>query len=135
MADVKPYPQLTSAPPTESLKGLPELPKVKLVLNDFTVSRTIGTGSFGRVHIIKEKSSQKFWAMKALSKADIVRNKQIEHTINEKKILEMLEHPFIVKLLASFQDAKNLFFVLEYIQGGELFTYLRKCGVCHCFIL
>ena len=112
-------------------KELPALPKPKpkLTLTDFTMSRTIGTGSFGRVHLVKEKSTNKYFAMKALTKSDIVRNRQVEHTINEKKILELLEHPFLVTLHTTFQDSKNLFFVLEYIQGGELFTFLRKSGV------
>lgn len=112
-------------------KELPALPKPKpkLILTDFVISRTIGTGSFGRVHLVKEKSSNKYFAMKALTKADIVRNRQVEHTINEKKILELMDHPFLVSLHATFQDSKNLFLVLEYIQGGELFTFLRKSGV------
>ena len=113
-------------------EGLPELPRLKSAkpgLDEFTIQRTIGTGSFGRVHLIKEKNGTNYFAMKALIKADIVKNRQVEHTVNEKKILEMLDHPFLVKLHTTFQDSKHLFFVLEYIQGGELFTYLRKCGV------
>ena len=110
------------------LKSLPSVPK-KLGLNDFVVGRTIGTGSFGRVHMVKDKVTNQYYAMKALIKAEVVQNRQVEHTINEKKILALLDHPFVVKLITTFQDSKHLFFVLEYIQGGELFTYLRKCGV------
>jgi serine/threonine protein kinase len=132
MAEVASQP-IVSENSTRADKSLPELPKPvekpKLGLDDFHIHRTIGTGSFGRVHLVKEKSGSKYYAMKALVKSDIVKNRQVEHTVNEKKILEMLDHPFLVKLQATFQDSKNLFFVLEYIQGGELFTYLRKCGV------
>ena len=110
------------------VKSLPELPKKKS-LNDFVIGRTIGCGSFGRVHMVKDKSNNQYYAMKALIKADIVVNRQVEHTINEKKILELLDHPFVVKLITTSQDSKHLFLVLEYIQGGELFSYLRKCGV------
>ena len=109
------------------IKSLPGLPK-KLVLNDFVVGRTIGTGSFGRVHMVKDKVSNQYYAMKALIKSEVIQNRQVEHTINEKNILELIDHPFVVKLITTFQDSKHLFFVLEYIQGGELFTYLRKCG-------
>jgi serine/threonine protein kinase len=109
-------------------KSLPALP-TKKTLNDFVIGRTIGTGSFGRVHMVKDKSNNQYYAMKALIKAEVVQNRQVEHTVNEKKILELLDHPFVVKLITTSQDSKHLFFVLEYIQGGELFTYLRKCGV------
>ena len=98
-------------------------------LDDFVIGRTIGTGSFGRVHMVKDKTTGQYCAMKALLKAEIVQGRQEEHTINEKKILELIDHPFVVKLITTFQDSKHLFFVMEYIQGGELFTYLRKCGV------
>ena len=110
-----------------STQPLPKL--AKLGLSDFVINRTIGTGSFGRVHLVKDKSSSKYYAMKALIKAEVVQNRQVEHTVNEKKILEMLDHPFLVKLHATFQDSLHVFFVLEYIQGGELFTFLRKSGV------
>jgi serine/threonine protein kinase len=112
--------------------ALPELPRPsdkKPDLQDFTVMRTLGTGSFGRVHLVKEKDGKQFFAMKALTKSEIVKNRQIEHTINEKNILAALDHPFIVRLHATFQDSKHLFLVLEYVQGGELFTFLRKQGV------
>jgi serine/threonine protein kinase len=110
------------------IKTLPSLP-AKKGLEDFVVGRTIGTGSFGRVHMVKDKKTNQYCAMKALIKAEVVQGRQVEHTVNEKKILEMIDHPFVVKLITTFQDSKHLFFVMEYIQGGELFTYLRKCGV------
>ena len=50
----------------------------------------------------------------------------MEHTITERNILISIEHPFIVKLHECFQNEKKLFFVLEYLSGGELFTILKK---------
>lgn len=67
--------------------------------------------------------------MKVLKKAEIIKLRQVEHTMNEKLILEQLDFPFLVKILGTFQDSNNLYLVLEYVQGGELFTYLRKSGV------
>ncbi|KAJ3246968.1 camp-dependent protein kinase catalytic subunit, partial [Borealophlyctis nickersoniae] len=89
---------------------------------------TLGTGSFGRVHLVRLKSTGRHYAMKVLRKSEIVKLKQVEHTINEKKILEQLDFPFLVGMLGTFQDAHNLYLVLEYVQGGELFSYLRKSG-------
>ncbi|KAI9197352.1 kinase-like domain-containing protein [Polychytrium aggregatum] len=103
-------------------------PKIKIGINDLIIDRTLGTGSFGRVHLVRLKATGKFYAMKVLKKTEIVKMKQVEHTVNEKSILEQLDFPFLVSLLGTFQDCANLYFVLEYVQGGELFTYLRRCG-------
>ena len=55
---------------------------------------------------------------------------QVEHTVNEKKILDVIDHPFLVKLYGTFQDDHNLYMIMEYVVGGELFTYLRRNQVC-----
>lgn len=98
-------------------------------LDDFELDRTIGTGSFGRVIIVylKKDRTQRY-AMKMLKKENIVKMKQVEHTLNEKKILGSIDFPFIVKLAYSFKDTTNLYMVLEYVSGGEMFTHLRKTG-------
>ena len=104
-------------------------PRQKLSLADIQVMQTVGTGSFGRVHLVKYKPTGKFHAMKVLKKAEIVRMKQVEHIINEKQILEQLGHPFLLSMLGTFQDWVYLYMVMEYVSGGELFSYLRKSGV------
>lgn len=101
-------------------------PQKKLGLQDIIIDRTLGTGSFGRVHLIRIRETGKFHAMKVLSKASILKMRQLEHTINERAVLSKCNHPFLVSLAGTFQDVENVYFVLEYIQGGELFTYLRK---------
>jgi serine/threonine protein kinase len=101
----------------------------KLKVEDLEIKITLGTGSFGRVHLVKYKATGKHYAMKVLKKAEVIKLRQVEHTMNEKTILEKLDHPFLVQILGTFQDPNNLYLVLEYIQGGELFTYLRKSGV------
>ena len=107
--------------------------KSKLNVNDLHIMNTLGSGSFGRVHLVRTKLDNKFYAMKALRKSEIIKLRQVEHTINEKEILEELNMPFLVKMLGTFQDSNSLFIILEYIQGGELFSYLRKSGVCCSF--
>jgi serine/threonine protein kinase len=99
-------------------------------LSEFQLDRTLGTGSFGRVHLVKLKSTGKYYAMKVLRKSEVVRMKQVEHTCNERSILEQLDFPFVVSLLGTVQEAHNVYLVLvDYIQGGELFSNLRRCGV------
>lgn len=98
-------------------------------LDDFELDRTIGTGSFGRVMIVYvKKDRQQRYAMKMLKKENIVKMKQVEHTLNERKILSSIDFPFVVKLAYSFKDTSNLYMVLEYVSGGEMFTHLRKTG-------
>ena len=102
----------------------------KLSLKDFEISRTLGTGSFGRVHLVKYRGdTEEYYAMKVMKKSKIVELKQVDHTINERNILARLKHPFIVHLFCTFQDAHNLYFVMEFIVGGELFSILRRAKV------
>ena len=98
-------------------------------LDDFELDRTIGTGSFGRVMVVNLKRDRdQRYAMKMLKKENIVKMKQVEHTLNERKILSSIDFPFVVKLAYSFKDTSNLYMVLEYVSGGEMFTHLRRTG-------
>jgi protein kinase A len=64
--------------------------------------------------------------MKVLKKAEIVRQRQVEHVNAERYILSRVQHPFIVDLYATFQDSLNIYMLLSYVPGGELFTHLRR---------
>jgi len=66
--------------------------------------------------------------MKILKKSEIIYLKQVDHVKTEKRILEEIDHPFIVNLMGAFQDPCNLYLVLEFVIGGEFFTHLRKAG-------
>ncbi|KAG0374734.1 cAMP-dependent protein kinase catalytic subunit [Mortierella sp. AD032] len=98
----------------------------KFNLDDFRIHRTLGTGSFGRVHLVQSRFNSRFYAMKVLKKTEVVRLKQVEHTNNEKMILERVEHPFLINMWGTFQDVRNLYMVMDYVVGGELFSVLRK---------
>ena len=64
-----------------------------------------------------------------LSKEKVVRTKQVQHTNNEREMLEAVQHPFIVNLWGTFQDPRNLYMVMDFVAGGELFTLLRRSNV------
>lgn len=98
----------------------------RLKLDDFHLLRTLGTGSFGRVHLAQSKHNNRYYAIKVLKKAEVVRLKQVEHTNSEKAILESAANPFMVNLWGTFQDDINLYMVMDYVPGGELFSILRK---------
>lgn len=97
-------------------------------LDDFERIKTLGTGSFGRVMIVQHKPTKEYYAMKILDKQKVVKLKQVEHTLNEKRILQAISFPFLVSLRFHFKDNSNLYMVLEYVPGGEMFSHLRKVG-------
>mmetsp|Transcript_18259 Transcript_18259/g.18328 ORF Transcript_18259/g.18328 Transcript_18259/m.18328 type:complete len:331 (+) Transcript_18259:229-1221(+) len=115
---------MAAIPATTPIRQLP----TPIDLTHFTLGVTLGTGSFGRVRFARHNSTNSIWAIKMLKKSEIIRLQQVEHMLSEKQILTALDHTFIVRLSATFQDPKHLYMVLEYIMGGEFFTHLRKAG-------
>ena len=107
----------------------PRVTKGKYSLADFEILRTLGTGSFGRVHLVQSRHNQRFYAVKVLKKAQVVKMKQVEHTNDERRMLGEVKHPFLITLWGTFQDSKNLYMVMDFVEGGELFSLLRKSGV------
>eukprot|EP00831_Metopus_contortus_P025916 TRINITY_DN2218_c0_g1_i7.p1 TRINITY_DN2218_c0_g1~~TRINITY_DN2218_c0_g1_i7.p1 ORF type:complete len:340 (+),score=18.65 TRINITY_DN2218_c0_g1_i7:216-1235(+) len=104
------------------------LPK-KLKVDDYELLKVIGVGSFGRVRLAREKRTKKILAIKVLKKSEIIRLKQVDHIISECCILGMIDHPFIVKLYGVMHDECYLSMVMDFVQGGELFTYLREVNI------
>ncbi|KAF7728052.1 camp-dependent protein kinase catalytic subunit [Apophysomyces ossiformis] len=98
----------------------------RLKLDDFHLLRTLGTGSFGRVHLAQSRHNNRYYAIKVLKKSEVVRLKQVEHTNDEKRILESVANPFLVNLWGTFQDDERAYMVMDYVPGGELFSVLRK---------
>jgi len=103
-----------------------ETEATKVSPDDFDFLKVIGRGAFGKVMQVKHKKSGDIFAMKILKKKQIVDSNQIDHTRSERKILEALQHPFLMKLRFAFQTNTKLYFVLDYYRGGELFFHLKK---------
>ena len=97
-------------------------------LAQYRLLRTIGTGTFARVRLARHKATDQVLVLKIMKKSLILQKRQTEHVTNERRILTELSNPFIVKAQSAFQDSKNLYLVLEYIPGGELYTQLRLKG-------
>lgn len=102
--------------------------KGKVSKEDFATYSLLGEGSYGKVVLVKKKDTGKQYAMKILKKKMVEQRNQVEHTMSERRILEAINHPFIVKMDYAFQSASKLFFVIDYCPGGELFFYLSQIG-------
>lgn len=98
----------------------------KMASDDFEPILCLGKGSFGTVLLVRHRLTGKLYAQKQFRKASItVHKKLVEQTKTERMILESVSrHPFVVKLFYAFQDHEMLYLILEYAQGGELFTHL-----------
>merc|ERR1719285_1607662 len=93
---------------------------------DFEFLKVIGRGAFAKVMQVKYKGDNEIYAMKILRKKQIIARNQIDHVKAERKILQALQHPFLVKLRFAFQTDSKLYFVLDYYCGGELFFHLKQ---------
>ncbi|PVV05277.1 hypothetical protein BB560_000207 [Smittium megazygosporum] len=100
----------------------------KLTIDQFDLLKVIGRGSFGKVFQVCKKDTKRIYAMKVLSKSKIVKRSEVAHTLAERDVLAMINHPFIVPLKFSFQTPEKLYLVLAFVNGGELFHHLHREG-------
>ncbi|KAI3379343.1 hypothetical protein SNEBB_003168 [Seison nebaliae] len=99
----------------------------RLKLSDFSIQKLIGQGSFGKVFLASR--DDKTYALKVLNKSVIKKRNEEKHIMAERNVLtQTISHPFLVTLFYSFQTNEKLCFVMEYVNGGELFHLLQKCG-------
>eukprot|EP00118_Oscarella_pearsei_P011136 m.72405 g.72405 ORF g.72405 m.72405 type:complete len:347 (+) comp35799_c0_seq7:675-1715(+) len=111
----------------ESKRSAPALP-TKIAFDHFVVLRAIGKGGFGKVCIVRKRDTKMLYAMKYMSKANIVAKRAVKDVLRELHILARLDHPFIVRLWFSFQDEEDLFLVMELLLGGDLRYHLGRLG-------
>ncbi|XP_025937827.1 RAC-gamma serine/threonine-protein kinase isoform X5 [Apteryx rowi] len=95
-------------------------------MSDFDYLKLLGKGTFGKVILVREKASGKYYAMKILKKEVIIAKDEVAHTLTESRVLKNTRHPFLTSLKYSFQTKDRLCFVMEYVNGGELFFHLSR---------
>jgi serine/threonine protein kinase len=98
----------------------------EVFLEEFNVLKVLGRGSFGKVCLVEFTPTKEIYAMKSLKKDVLIDQDQIENTLLEKKILQSMEHPFIVGLVFCFQTEERVYFIMPFMRGGELFQHLRR---------
>ncbi|MEE6493872.1 hypothetical protein FKM82_016959 [Ascaphus truei] len=94
--------------------------KPKVTMNEFEYLKLLGKGTFGKVILVKEKATGRYYAMKILKKEVIVAKDEVAHTLTENRVLQNSRHPFLTALKYSFQTHDRLCFVMEYANGGEV---------------
>lgn len=94
--------------------------------NSFDLLKTLGKGYFGRVFLVEKKDDHSLYALKVISKLDIIKRNFFENLKNEKKIMESVHHPYVVSLDYCFSSPSYVFFAMKFKQGGELYHHLRK---------
>jgi len=100
----------------------PERPKFA----DLETKHILGVGTFGRVKLVVHKPTGDAYALKCMLKSQIVAMRQEEHLMNEKRTLKMMSHPFILRLVQTYQSATELYLLEEVALGGELATLLQQ---------
>lgn len=98
----------------------------QLTENDFDIIRVLGRGAFGKVILTQKKDDKELYAVKIMNKGDVIEKNQIEQIKTEKEILEKVRHPFLVGLEYCFHSPSRIYFVMKFMQGGELFQHLKK---------
>ena len=93
---------------------------------DLKVMNLIGVGSFGRVRLVLHETTGDYYALKCMNKGLVVARKQVTHVSNEKNVLSMCQHPFLVNLVGWYQDRHELYMLFELLLGGELFSIMSK---------
>jgi serine/threonine protein kinase len=117
-----------AAPPPVSLADQGGRFELNCTLADLEVRQTLGCGAFGRVKLCYHRAKDTWYALKCQAKRVIVDSGLQDHVLNEMRIMRAIEHPYIAKLYLALQDRKHIYFILELLQGGELFTHLRSRG-------
>jgi len=102
------------------------LKRAKLGVEDFDPLKVIGKGAFGEVRLVQKIDNGHVYAMKVLRKVEMVEKEQVAHVRAERDVLVEVDHTWVVKMFYSFQDAENLYLVMEFLPGGDVMTLLMK---------
>ncbi len=101
--------------------------KTSMDLEDFNLLRVIGRGSYAKVFLVEYKKNQKLYAMKVIKKSMVNDDEDIDWVQTEKHVFEQAtNHPFLVGLHSCFQTESRLFFVIEYLCGGDLMYHMQR---------
>ena len=99
--------------------------EVEITMDDLTMVRILGAGTFGKVWLVSCKKTKDSYALKVQNKKDIIDYNQVDGVIREKDIMTKIHHPFLIKLVNHWKDENKLYMLLKMYQGGELQTVIH----------
>ena len=106
-----------------------EMEDEEISLRELVVVKLLGKGMFANVYLVTNPQREVYYALKVISRRAIEKFVIHEHVLLEKQILQLVDHPFIIKLVKTFKDEKRLYFLLEYVHGLSLDTTLKTAGL------
>uniref|UniRef100_A0A8C1K1R5 non-specific serine/threonine protein kinase n=1 Tax=Cyprinus carpio TaxID=7962 RepID=A0A8C1K1R5_CYPCA len=101
-------------------KVMGHMRELQMKPEDFDRVKVIGRGAFGEVQLVRHKASQKVYAMKVLSKFEMIKRSDSAFFWEERDIMAFADSPWVVQLCCAFQDDRSLYMVMEYMPGGDL---------------
>ncbi|XP_048701474.1 rho-associated protein kinase 2 isoform X2 [Lepidochelys kempii] len=102
---------------------------LQMKAEDYDVVKVIGRGAFGEVQLVRHKTSQKVYAMKLLSKFEMIKRSDSAFFWEERDIMAFANSPWVVQLFCAFQDDRYLYMVMEYMPGGDLVNLMSNYDV------
>ena len=106
-----------------------ELQNDKVQLDQLLIVKQLGSGMFGNVFLVYSSTNNFLYALKTVSKPKVAQYDIAESLLLERKILLQIDHPLIIKLVKTFKDRERVYFLLEHVQGPDLFDALRDLNI------
>ncbi|EHK43607.1 serine/threonine protein kinase, AGC family [Trichoderma atroviride IMI 206040] len=103
--------------------------RIRLKQGDFQILTQVGQGGYGQVFLAQKKDTREVCALKVMSKKLLFKLDEVRHVLTERDILTTAQSDWLVRLLYSFQDDKNIYLAMEYVPGGDFRTLLNNTGV------
>lgn len=110
----------------ESKAQVSDVAQEKLTKDDFESLDVLGKGSFAYVVLCRRLDTNKYYAMKVVNKQGLLDHKRVQDVFTERNVLTRINHPYLLKLHWTFQSEHKLFFVMDYMPGGDLDKYMNN---------